>query len=167
MQCKVRNSSTFQALMWCMYTPRKWSKSPWCADKFWIPISMQIVQPQLCLVQASCLYLLRPSWSFWTIINQKGFCPYLMDWYLHVFRRRNQLISNLTVKISGGCGKSRSKWWIVFILRNCGGIFSGVKIGLGLPCCFSIFVDCSSQYHLETGAIILPSSSAHTQLFIV
>lgn len=67
----------FPGVMWCMYTPRKWSKSPsWCADKFWIPISRWLVQPQLCLVQASCLYLLRPSWSFWTVINQKGFCPF-------------------------------------------------------------------------------------------
>lgn len=56
---------------------------------------------------------------------------------------------------------------MVFILRNCGEIFNGVKIALGLPYCFSIFVDCSIRYHWETGAIILPSSSAQTQLFIV
>lgn len=92
---------------------------------------------------------------------------FLMDWYLYVFRKRNQLISNLTVKISGGCGKSSSKRWMVLILSNCGEIVNRVKIGLGFLCCFSIFIDCSSQCHWETEAIILPSSSAHTQLSIV
>lgn len=100
--------------------------------------------------------------------KSKGILSFFkMDWYWYVFRKRNQLIGNLTVNISGGCGKSSSKWFMVFILRNCGEIFNEVKIGLGLPWCFSIFVDYSSQYHWETGAIILPLSSAHTQLFIV
>lgn len=54
---------------------------------------------------------------------------------------------------------------MVFTLRNCGEIFNRVKIGLGLLCCFCIFIDYSSQYHWETEAIILSSSSAHTQLY--
>ncbi|NXW07420.1 SCN8A protein, partial [Fregetta grallaria] len=102
--------------------------------------------------------------------NLVGFCLFL--WTLDVsvcFQEEKPnpkvCISNLKVKISGDWGKSASKRWMVFILRACGEIVNGDKISLGLLWSLKISIECNNHYHCEAGAIVLPASFAHTQLF--